>query len=307
MKRTKDQVIAIYNEYLAGENQEKLDKKYSTDCFYLFKKYNLVCRKPEETRLLLRTGKYKLNWDGKNVNNETEAYFLGLLYADGWITDTQVGIFLQKKDVEVLNKLIEYICSDIKLQTDKNSNGFVISSITFCNNLKQIGLNKSKTYLEYGLPIIEEKLMRHFIRGYFDGDGTIFLDNKYLKFNICSINIKILQDMCIFLEKNNIYSIINTEIRENNSYKVFSKINNSCKNMHRLFVRRKKDLKLLFDFLYKDSTIFLDRKYVKFKDNVNIELNEEINNSSSVQRIVDEPVNTEYNSTKSVQHLNAVK
>jgi hypothetical protein len=46
--------------------------------------------------------------------------------------------------------------------------------------------------------------------------------------------------------------------------------------MHRIFVRKKESLKNLFNYLYKDSTIFIERKFLKFEkfnNNVNTVLN----------------------------------
>ena len=38
MERTFEQVFNIYNEYLDGNSLKELDRKYSTDTYYLFKK-----------------------------------------------------------------------------------------------------------------------------------------------------------------------------------------------------------------------------------------------------------------------------
>jgi len=45
--------------------------------------------------------------------------------------------------------------------------------------------------------------------------------------------------------------------------------------MYRLFIRKKEDLKRLYDYFYKDSTIFLERKFLKFKES-NIVLTNQI-------------------------------
>ena len=45
------------------------------------------------------------------------------------------------------------------------------------------------------IPNIPKNLIRHFIRGYFDGDGTIFMDRKYYKSNICSICENFLKEL----------------------------------------------------------------------------------------------------------------
>ena len=41
------------------------------------------------------------------------------------------------------------------------------------NRFNEVITSENKTYSENHLPNIREDLIRHFIRGYFDGDGTV--------------------------------------------------------------------------------------------------------------------------------------
>ena len=111
-------------------------------------------------------------------------------------------------------------------------------------------------------------LHRDFIRGYFDGDGSIFIcGNKYLKCNICSPTIQILEDIQNILKENNIYSTINKENRIGKTLIIPTGTCIAKKDMYRLFIRRKEDIKKFYYFLYKDADIFLSRKKDKFEDN----------------------------------------
>lgn len=117
---------------------------------------------------------------------------------------------------------------------------------------------------------MNEDLIRHFIRGYFDGDGTIYVDRTFLIYNICSINKKFLIQIQDILSKNGIYSSINKEVRKGKKMFVVDHYCEDCKNMYRLFIRRKSELIKFHEFLYNESTIFMERKYNKYRDNIEL-------------------------------------
>lgn len=119
---------------------------------------------------------------------------------------------------------------------------------------------------------MDEQFLRHFIRGYFDGDGTIFVCNvkgvpKYLKGNICSPTENILKEIQDKLLKYGIESTINIEKRQGKRKRTpFGEC--VCKtDMYRLFFRKKDSIRKLYYFLYKDSTIYLERKKEVFDNN----------------------------------------
>lgn len=276
MLRDLKQVQEWYQMYLQGLEMQEIDKMFNTDCSYHFKKHNLRRRTSSEV-LLKRKGRYKILNDLSQINSETEAYILGLWFSDGWITSrNQAGITLHKDDFLILEKIKNIICPELSLLYERNNSKLLISSQHFKNNLEKYGITVDKSYSDFKLPEIQNHLRRHFVRGYFDGDGTIYYDKKHLRVNICSITLQILKDIQKELNLNNIYSVINTEIREGKTYKVPTGHSNNCKNIHRLFIRRKADLKLLYEYLYKDATIYLDRKYNKFLNYINTEVNNQI-------------------------------
>lgn len=269
MKRTKKEVLNLYNEYLNGATQVQLNKKYKTDTGYLFKKYNLKSRTPSESRIRFRHTGIKLNYNFKSISNEYEAYIVGMFLADGWVNKNQLGLTLKQSDKKLLKEIKNYFSKDITLQKDKNSYKFVISSTQACINAINLGIVRNKSKKQISIPEMDEKLLRHFIRGYFDGDGTVFkCYNKYLKSNICSTTINILKSIQKILKDNNIYSTINIEKRVGKKMNLPN--NKSCiakADIYRLFIRRKNDLKKFFDYLYLDSNIYLERKYNVFNNN----------------------------------------
>lgn len=100
---------------------------------------------------------------------------------------------------------------------------------------------------------VPEKLINHFIRGFFDGDGSITKTyNKTYNKYIYGINITSTLEMCEWLKS--IFgfgSVLKEKRRENTYYFTFGGNN---------------QLKFFYDFLYKNSTIWMDRKYNRFQE-----------------------------------------
>lgn len=276
MTRTKEEILNWYSQYLTGMSMPEIDKLYSTQCAYHFKKYNLPSKSCTECKLE-RHGRMKIKNNLKEINNEYDAYILGLWFADGSISRNQSTIGLSQTDSALLEQIRDYLSPDLILRKDKSALILKISSMDFKNNLVSHGITKNKSYTDFSIPLINKELQRHFIRGYFDGDGTVYMDGKYLRFNICSITMNILTEISLVFNEFHIESKINTEIREG---KLLSnpqgKYSTNYKNMHRLFVRKNESLYKLFNFLYEDATIYLERKYQKFYKYVNTEVNNQI-------------------------------
>lgn len=136
-----------------------------------------------------RTGasrrKYKLNEAYFDfIDNQNKAYILGFLFADGYnsIPKHTVTMSLQEDDKEILEKIRCEIGSEKELEfldysnkhdfgyTYKNQWRLNMFSKHMCDSLDKLGMHQNKSLiLEF--PDIDKSLYRHFIRGYFDGDG----------------------------------------------------------------------------------------------------------------------------------------
>lgn len=125
----------------------------------------------------------KINLDYfKKIDTPNKAYFFGFLLADGCVHGTSFQMFLHKEDSYILQQFLADMGSTHILYTDKNSIGFRIANKHMVADLKKLGMYTRKTF---NLPfpdtgIISDNLMHHFLRGYFDGDGSIqFHQYKY--------------------------------------------------------------------------------------------------------------------------------
>lgn len=196
------------------------------------------------------------------------AYILGLYTADGWIESNRFTIGLNSVDEEILYRIGYKMSKSYSIYHKKsriNNAGIKTGEITvlgiwskpICITLERINCGKGKTKLEkYFFKNIPNKFKWDFIRGYFDGDGSIvnskgkrnngYKYNNYC-FSITSKTFQILSDIKDFLYMENIKSSIIDDGRHN----------------YRLQVTSKKNIKVIFNKLY-PAELYLKRKYIKF-------------------------------------------
>ena len=133
----------------------------------------------------------------KTWTNEM-AYVLGVIYTDGGLRpgilrdpqspDTlRVGrLTVAQKEPELLEKILRLMNCNAKLlfrnerKYEKTVAGevyyFHISSDEIYNDLVRLGLTPNKS-LTIQFPTMPGPLLRHFIRGCWDGDGSVYLDS----------------------------------------------------------------------------------------------------------------------------------
>jgi len=109
------------------------------------------------------------------------AYILGFLYADGNIVRTKRGthyISIYTADRELLVSITKIIKLPHKISERKSETGSVyriqIGSREMFEDLVRIGLTPNKS-LRMEIPLIPEQHVGDFARGYFDGDGNVWV------------------------------------------------------------------------------------------------------------------------------------
>lgn len=214
-------------------------------------------------------GKYFLNQDYFEViDNEWKAYWLGFLYADGYVVTRNnkdkksytVGLNLKEEDKSHIEKFANSVQTDAPIKTyktnykDYEASKIIICNKKFCEDLIDKGCYENKTFL-LNFPKLRQDLVRHFIRGYFDGDGgvSVNIEKKTVRVNIVG-TYNILKTICdIFHEQiDAIYPKMQTKNKEDTN-KVYSI------QWGNIFTCKK-----IYQFLYKDCNIYLERKFKKF-------------------------------------------
>lgn len=192
----------------------------------------------------------------EKINNEQKAYVLGLMYADGSVSKD--SFYLKMKDEEILLKVKEVLKAEQPVKY-KVYNGYYSYILSICshkmiNDLIDKGCFINKTY-NLKFPTEEQvpkELVNHFIRGFFDGDGHLGVTD-----NISTCRFDITSAATEFLS--NLRQVLREIALTNGS---LSKETNS-NTWHLRFSG--KQVNQILNWLYKDATIFMQRKYSKFQ------------------------------------------
>lgn len=256
----------IIQSYLDGESSVKIGKRYNIDHKPILK---LLKRNGVYVDKLARRfhRQYALNEDYfDNIDTQDKAYILGFFFADGNNNPSKqtISMALQEEDKEILEKIRNAIGSEKPLDyldyTHKHDFGYTyknqwrlnLFSKRFCEDLIRHGMIPNKSLiLEF--PNIDEALYPHFIRGYFDGDGSICKT----KCNGACLTITSTNKFCIklkdiILNQLGIDGVIRDASNHNNITKVYSLTNSIT-------------IKMFLDWLYTDANLFLQRKYDRYQ------------------------------------------
>ena len=207
------------------------------------------------------------------IDTEEKAYILGFIYADGFVGDEHFNnIVISINDLE----LLEFIAKELKFSGKiretrkggfKNSKpGYSLnfSSVKISSRLRELGLYPNKSLTIERLPKIRDDLVRHFIRGYFDGEGSIILSHNSSYYKNADKVIKYVYPTYCFM-------ILGTQGFLENIIKVtnfnYAKIYpTKCEKIKCIRITAKKEFDNIFNYLYKNSTIRLERKYNKWME-----------------------------------------
>jgi intein-encoded DNA endonuclease-like protein len=209
---------------------------------------------------MARPRKYTLNENYFDIiDSVNKAYILGFIYADGSINKAKgnLTICLSKKDIEVLEFIKQEVNYSGVISTKViNNMSYSLLSITskrLINKIIELGVVQNKTYLSTNLPDIPQEYFNDMLRGFFDGDGSIYGDSNK-GYTICfSSNISILELIKQYLLSLKIKS---SKIRLRNQDSI---------NSAMLEIRGNKQIEKLISLLFNNEYDFsLNRKKSKF-------------------------------------------
>lgn len=247
------------------------------------------------------------------IDTEEKAYWLGFIFADGYISNNINCIYknifeisLKISDINHLykfNTFMEHVKNNINVDDYRCRWSIMNSHLWSQLNWYGCVPNKSKKLIfPDTCTFSNSKLLRHFIRGYFDGDGCItFHKYKYTVSPAVSV-ISTKPFLSKILEISNIPANFRHDSRHSD-------------NTFSLEYNKENGIKFI-NWLYTDCSIYLDRKYklynffkngsrsiqewIELRSTKNGELcdentviTEEIKESSALYSVEIETVNTE--------------
>ena len=194
------------------------------------------------------------------IDTEEKAYWLGFLYADGSVgsTDNRIELGLAEKDLNHIEKFKEFIGvpNKISYRPQTKSYRYIFKSIPCKEDLiKQGCMPKKSLILKFPTEQqVPNYLIKHFIRGSSDGDGSFSHTSSCFQVGIIGTE-DFIKGFLNIIEIQNKNNKIFTVHREDGAKRyVFSGLN---------------DVTNFLNWIYKDATIYLDRKYNHYLDFIN--------------------------------------
>lgn len=220
-----------------------------------------------------------------NINSPEKAYWLGFIWADGYIAKRErprktgstrleynLKLALKKEDSEHLEKFINCLESDYEIHHYKTK-GFgmteciecriFITNVHMCGLLyEKLGIFPHRYDVSILIEYIPEEYHKYFILGIFDGDGSLSCyEGSYgKKLNVTFGGSK---EVLVFIENHLIKNHIIDSYKEGRKFYQRHK-GGDGRWLTLGFAGVPQGMKIL-NYLY-DSPIYLNRKYEKYKN-----------------------------------------
>lgn len=204
------------------------------------------------------------------IDSEEKAYFLGQAFGDGYNSgtapykfsmasiDTDIILYTKMHELFPFLKIKRYKTHPNIIYLENNEKKFI-------QDLSLLGLNSNKTKKdisgEFHFPNISKEYIHHFIRGYFDADGSVWFPSRHRSRN----NTR----MGFGCATKNFLLEINKVLKENDIHLTFIERSKKASNgkfytsWELISSNRETSLKFA-DYIYKDASIFLQYKYDRF-------------------------------------------
>lgn len=216
-----------------------------------------------------RIKKHKVNFNFFKTWSPDMAYVLGFIGADGNICHSGRGHSLQVAcdDKDVIEKIKIVLSYEGPIYQKIRENGKISYSLRICDqiifhDLQKLGITERKS-LTLTPPRMPKSLIRHFIRGYFDGDGSVYLNNRPYKSKLGVAIYTASKYMSEFL-----YQRLKLLFKNSYNGTVRMRLAHQ-KTPYYCISFGQKSASKFFIYMYKDANVYLERKYNKFIEGLN--------------------------------------
>lgn len=229
---------------------------------YFLNKNNISIRNFSEAATLSNMNRaLKKNDNFFAIETHDMAWVLGFLASDGNIRkdNNTIKIALSRKDREILVRIKELIEIENEVKDYTTYDGYDCSSLIWTSaqqkvDLAKYGIIPNKTFILKPPYALKKEFWIDYIRGYFDGDGSINLIKNSngrgygnLRWQICSATKEILEWIVDFFYEE--YNIPKINIQSQQKEHILYSIQYSTSSTEKIY-----------EILYNDSKMFLQRK-----------------------------------------------
>jgi hypothetical protein len=187
------------------------------------------------------------------IDTEEKAYFLGLLFADGSVQaegkSWRIRLTLQRQDQDVVERLKQAISYSGPLRGPAKYVTLQVSSRAMGGDLVRHGCVPRKSLvLKY--PVIDERWTWPFIRGYFDGDGSLSISGRQATWSMCGTR--------------EFLSVVRDHLASLSVHGTLFPVKG--KRHHTLSVRGNRQVVRVVEAMYDDASVSMPRKKEKADD-----------------------------------------
>lgn len=254
LKDYDSKILELYSKGYSTEHIGKILGLKRASVYYRLTINNTTLRKVKGIKHSQRDPIITTDFFKNKIETEKDNfdYFLGIFASDGNIYKDQVRISgIADNNVEFLQHWCNFLDNKVEIhrRLRRNKKDYY-SEVVFKNYeiaellSKSYGITPNKTFI-LELPYINWNV----VRGAFDGDGCLVKDKRCnsWKFEIVSASEKFA------------YQLYDFYISEGLKAHIYKE-----RNLYKINILQKSDLKKVYYRLYKDSSYFLKRKYDKF-------------------------------------------
>ncbi len=268
----------IYNYVVLKQGLQTAGKKYNVSQYMvekILKKYGISKRTYTEAKQQQR--KYPCDDDFFKKQNNTMAYVLGFIAADGYISSKEncVSIELSSKDKCLLEDIKNATHVTRPIQTQIRNNGNETATLRnwsheWKQDLASYGIIPKKTFKLKPPTLLLPKYRIDYIRGYFDGDGSIsctqVVNGNGISYQKNSFEIIGASKKTIDWIRKELIEHYHIILNVPSHYRC-----DSGTIIYKIITTNKKEIQKIYNLFYhQNANIYLNRKKEKFETILNI-------------------------------------
>lgn len=210
-----------------------------------------------------------------DIDTQEKAYWLGFIWADGSISKTaarssgpnRLRITQKWSERKHLERFRNEIGSDYSLKHIYQNRCYKenaelaqldVNCRPLCAALEQLGYGPKNVRVH--IPDINQSLLRHFMRGYFDGDGCLSIYTQQVRQYAVHKQEWSLTGNAVLMAK--IKDILSEQAGTTPTVRL--KTYKRSPMTASLRYGKKADIATLYEYLYENATVYLDPKHEKF-------------------------------------------